>query len=38
MHSMQTVIKQTLLHKEALLGKIKVMYSALFLIKSMGEM
>ena len=26
----QTVIKQTLLHKEALLGKNKIMYSALF--------
>ena len=25
-----TVIKQTLLHKEALLGKNKIMYSALF--------
>ena len=32
-----TVIKQTLLHKEALLGKNKIMYSALFLVKSMGE-
>ena len=26
----QTVIKQTLLHKEALLGKNKIIYSALF--------
>ena len=26
----QTVIKQTLSHKEALLGKNKIMYSALF--------
>ena len=26
----QTVIKQTLLHKEALLGKNKIMYSAFF--------
>ncbi len=25
-----TVIKQTLVHKEALLGKNKIMYSALF--------
>ena len=34
---MQTVIKQTLLHKEALLGKIKVMYSALFFNKIYGR-
>ena len=33
-----TVIKQTLLHKKALLGKNTIMYSALFLVKSMGEM
>ena len=34
----QTVIQQIFLHKEALLGKNKIMYSAFFLVKSMGEM